>query len=152
MALSIQRNEAMERIQPSQQHPSSASAWRSAGVFAIRYGIGGVMVLAGIVVLVIVPGDMGVHGFASSIGAGLSVVLLNALYRLSVSGDRDREREEEARRYLDEHGVWPEEETPAPVRTRRWVLPRGVVLPEHEGREGPVAAGSGAPRAISETR
>lgn len=92
------------------------------------------MVLAGLVVLVIVPGDMGVHGFASSIGAGLSVVMLNLLYRLSVSGDREREREEEARRYLEEHGVWPADDQAEPrTHTRRWVLPQGVVLPEQEG-------------------
>ncbi len=79
------------------------------------------MVLAGIVVLVTVPGDMGVHGFASSIGGGLSVVLINLLYRLSISGDREREREEEARRYLDEHGVWPDDdEARTQTRTRRW--------------------------------
>jgi hypothetical protein len=106
MALTRQKETVtMERIQPLEQNPSSASAWRSVGLFAVRYGIGGAMVLAGIVVLIIVPGDMGAHGFAASIGAGLSVVLLNLLYRLSVSGDREREREEEARRYLDEHGV-----------------------------------------------
>jgi hypothetical protein len=89
------------------------------------------MVLAGIVVLAVVPGDMGVHGFASSIGAGLSVVLLNLLYRLSVSGDREREREDEARRYLDEHGVWPDDdEAHTRTRARRWVLPQGTVLAE----------------------
>jgi hypothetical protein len=123
----------MRQLQSPAPITSISTNWRSAGVFAVRYGIGGVMVLAGIVVLIIVPGDMGMHGFASSIGAGLSVVLLNLLYRLSVSGDREREREEEARRYLDEHGVWPEDdEAQAPTRTRRWVLPPGVVLPEQE--------------------
>jgi hypothetical protein len=63
------------------------------------------------------------------------VVLLNLLYRLSVSGDREREREEEARRYLDEHGVWPEDaEAQSRTRTRRWIVPRGAVLAEHEQR------------------
>jgi hypothetical protein len=119
---------------------SSSITWRSAGLFAVRYGIGGVMVLAGIVVLVAVPGDMGAYGFASSIGAGLSVVLINFLYRLSVSGDREREREEEARRYLDEHGVWPDDDdTQTRTRTRRWVLPQGVVLAEQEDLVGAAA-------------
>jgi hypothetical protein len=77
---------------------------------------------------------MGAYGFASSIGAGLSVVLLNLLYRLSVSGDREREREEEARRYLDEHGVWPDDEAPKRKPTRQWVVPRGAVLAEAEPR------------------
>jgi hypothetical protein len=127
---------------------SSSITWRSAGLFAVRYGIGGVMVLTGIVVLVAVPGDMGAHGFASSIGAGLSVVLLNFLYRLSVSDDREREREEEARRYLDEHGVWPHDDERTRTRTRRWVLPQGVVLAEHEDGVG-AAADDSDPRALT---
>ena len=122
----------MPHIQSPEYTTSSSITWRSAGLFAVRYGIGAVMVLAGVVALIVVPGDMGAHAFASAIGAGLSVVLLNMLYRLSVSGDGDREREEEARRYLDEYGVWPDEEPEAGQRTRRWVVPKGAVLAEHE--------------------
>lgn len=135
----------MRQVQSPTHNTSTSITWRSAGLFAVRYGIGGVMVLAGLVVLVIVPGDMGVHGFASSIGAGLSVLMLNLLYRLSVSGDREREQEEEARRYLDKHGVWPDDDAEARTRTRRWVLPQGVVLPEQEaaGRSKVSAAGVG---------
>jgi hypothetical protein len=36
------------------------------------------------------------------------VLLLNLLFRMGVEGDRDREREEAARRYFDEHGHWPD--------------------------------------------
>ena len=122
----------MPHIESPEYTTSSSITWRSAGLFAVRYGIGAVIVLAGVVALIVVPGDMGAHGFASAIGAGLSVVLINLLYRLSVSGDRDREREEEARRYLDEHGVWPDDKPEARQRTRRWVVPRGAVLAEHE--------------------
>jgi hypothetical protein len=125
------------QVQSPIDNTSTAITWRSAGLFAVRYGIGGVMVLAGLIVLVAVPGDMGVHGFASSIGAGLSVVLLNLLYRMSISGDREREREEEARRYLDEHGFWPEDDEAQPrTRTRRWTVPRGAILAEHEQQAG----------------
>ena len=35
--------------------------------------------------------------------------MLNALYRLGVSGDREREEEEDARTFLDVHGRWPDE-------------------------------------------
>jgi hypothetical protein len=31
------------------------------------------------------------------------------LYRIGVQGDRDRDREEDARRFFDEHGRWPDE-------------------------------------------
>jgi hypothetical protein len=115
--------------------------WRSAGLFAVRYGLGSGIVLAGIVVLIAVGGDLGWYGFASAVGAGLSVLLLNLLYRMSVSGDREREHEEEARRYLDEHGVWPDDED-APKRTprSRWTLPAGIVTAEQEERERGLAA------------
>jgi hypothetical protein len=99
------------------------------GLLVVRYGIGAVMVIAGIVLLVAVPGT-GVEGFAMAVGGGLSVVLLNLLYRMGVSGDEDRAREEEARRYFDEHGVWPDD--PPAAKARRWNLPAGVTPPEED--------------------
>ena len=113
--------------------------WRAAGLFTVRYGLGGAMILGGIVVLLAVGGDLGAYGFASAVGAGLSVLLLNLLYRMSVSGDRDREREEETRRYFDEHGAWPEDEAPRPASARRWTLPAGAVSAEREERERALA-------------
>jgi hypothetical protein len=41
------------------------------------------------------------------IGVGFLVALGGALMRLSIESNRDREREEEARRYFDRHGRWP---------------------------------------------
>jgi hypothetical protein len=99
----------------------------------VRYGLGAVMVIAGIVLVAVNPGGLGVDGFAMAAGGGLSVLLINVLFRLSVSSNDDREREEEARRYLDEHGVWPDEEERSPGR--RWTLPQGIVTPEDEARE-----------------
>lgn len=43
-------------------------------------------------------------------GAGSSIWLINFLWRLGVSGDDERDREEHARRYLAEHGRWPEDD------------------------------------------
>ncbi len=86
------------------------------------------MVIAGIVLLVAVPGT-GVDGFAMAVGGGLSVLLLNMLFRLGASGDEERTREEDARRYFDEHGVWPED---PPPKVRRWTLPPGVAAPEDD--------------------
>jgi hypothetical protein len=100
------------------------------------------MILAGIVALVAVGGEVGAHGFSMAVGAGLAVMLLNLLYRMSVTGDRDRAREEEARRYFGEHGVWPDDEEPRRrFRGRRWILPRGAVTAEQEQREGRFADG-----------
>jgi hypothetical protein len=104
-----------------------------AAMILVRYGLGAAMVTAGIVLVAVNPGGFGVDGFAMAVGGGLAVLLINLLFRLSVSSNDDREREEEARRYLDKHGVWPdEEERPA---GRRWTLPQGTVTPEDEERE-----------------
>jgi hypothetical protein len=97
--------------------------WRSVGLFTVRYGIAGAVILAGFVILLVVGGDLGAYGFASAVGAGLSILLLNLLYRMSVSGERDREREEEARRYFDAHGIWPDEEARESIPERRWTRP-----------------------------
>jgi hypothetical protein len=75
----------------------------------VRYGIGGLMVLAGVVLLIVSPSGLGTEGFGLAAGGGLAVLLLNFLYRMGVSGERDREDEERARRYFDEHGEWPDE-------------------------------------------
>jgi hypothetical protein len=120
----------------------SAKHGHHLGLLVVRYGLGAMLVLAGIVVVAVNPGGLGVEGFAMAVGGGLSVLLINFLYRLGVAGDREREHEEEARRYLDEHGVWPDEEPRLPGR--RWTLAPGVVTPEEESapeRERQTAGG-----------
>jgi hypothetical protein len=99
------------------------------GLILVRYGIGAVMVLAGIVMIAVNPEGLGVDGFAMAVGGGLSVLLINFLFRVSVSSNLDREREEDARRYFDEHGEWPEDE---PRRGRQWTLTPGVMTAEDE--------------------
>ena len=75
------------------------------GVNAVRYGIPAVLLIAGFVV----AGTSGsVAAGALFISAATAVLLLNVLYRIGVQGDRERDREEEARRYFDEHGRWPD--------------------------------------------
>jgi hypothetical protein len=67
------------------------------------------MIAGGIVLAVVGSGDQGIEGFAMAVGGGLSVFLLNALYRVGVQGEAEREREEEARAYYGKHGKWPDE-------------------------------------------
>ena len=112
--------------------PEPESRPPSRGVLAVRYGIGAVMVAGGIVLIVINPSGLGVDGFAMAVGGGLSVLLINFLFRLGASGDRERQQEEDARTYFDEHGVWPDEEE---KKGRKWTLPAGVVTYEQEQRE-----------------
>ena len=74
----------------------------------VRYLLPALIAVAGLVVLAS-GGDTGAVGGAALIGAGAAVYLLNWLFRVGVGGDADREREEAARRYFDEHGRWPDE-------------------------------------------
>ena len=72
---------------------------------AVRYGIPAVLFITGMVVW----GIGSVAGGAMFISAATAVLLLNLLFRIGVEGDKDRDREDEARRYFDEHGRWPGE-------------------------------------------
>ena len=56
--------------------------------------------------------EFGVEGGTLLVAAGLSVWLINLLYRIGVSGDRDRDAEDRARAYFAEHGRWPDEDDP----------------------------------------
>jgi membrane protein implicated in regulation of membrane protease activity len=44
------------------------------------------------------------------LGIGLIVWMLNWMFRMSVESNQDRETEERAREYFDEHGRWPGED------------------------------------------
>jgi hypothetical protein len=78
-------------------------------MLGIRYGIPVVLILAGFVLLFTVEGSLRWDGWAMCVGAGLSVLLLNWLFRLGMEGDKDRDEEAAARDYLTEHGHWPDE-------------------------------------------
>jgi hypothetical protein len=79
---------------------------------AVRYGLPTVLVLAGFVVLFAVDGAVRFDGFAMLVGAGLSVALLNVLFRVGAAGDHEREEEDRARDFFSEHGHWPDESPP----------------------------------------
>jgi hypothetical protein len=62
----------------------------------------------------IVLGHGSVNSATAAGGVGLIIValivwMLGWMFRMSVASNRDREREEEARRYFDAHGRWPDE-------------------------------------------
>jgi hypothetical protein len=71
-------------------------------------------IIAGGIVVIIATGasQVGLEGGMLIISAGLSVWLLNVFFRMGVAGDVDRDAEDEARRYYDTHGHWPDEEPP----------------------------------------
>jgi hypothetical protein len=77
-------------------------------LLAIRYGIPLVLLVAGVIVSA-TAGGVGLAAGALFISAGTAVLLLNVLYRIGVEGDKERDREESAREFFDEHGRWPDE-------------------------------------------
>jgi drug/metabolite transporter (DMT)-like permease len=71
------------------------------------------ILVAGIALIVVRGGDeTSIDGAAALWGAGLSVALLNWLYRVGASGERERAKEDEARAYFDRHGHWPDDLPP----------------------------------------
>ena len=83
----------------------------------VRYGLPLALLVAGMVVWA-TSGRVGIAVGAMFISAATAVLLLNALYRIGVEGDKDRDREDEARRFFDEHGRWPDEPESASRRSR----------------------------------
>lgn len=78
-------------------------------MIAVRYVLPAVVVLAGVVLLAFNPTLAGLEGWALLTGAGLAILMLNWLYRVGVKGDEERDAEEAARVYFDEHGRWPDQ-------------------------------------------
>lgn len=67
-------------------------------------------VLAGIIAII-----LGGDGALGATGVGLIIIaiivwMVNWMFRMSVESNADREREEAARVYFDEHGRWPDED------------------------------------------
>ena len=81
-------------------------------LIGVRYVLPGLIALAGIVTMLAVPdSDTGIEIGAMFLGAAIAVFLLNFFYRMGVSGEVDRDREQEARDYFDLHGRWPDDPT-----------------------------------------
>lgn len=80
----------------------------------IRFWLPTALCIGGIAVIVIGGVDetsleVGIPVFS----AGASIWLLNFLYRVGVSGDGERDAEEDARAYFALHGHWPGEQGPS---------------------------------------
>ena len=71
------------------------------------------IIVAGVVVAAVTGfSETGLEGGTLLVSAGLSVWLINLLYRVGVKGDRDRDAEDRARAYFARHGRWPDEDRP----------------------------------------
>ena len=78
-------------------------------IAALRYGLPAVLIVAGFVLLFTVEGSLRWEGWAMCVGSGLSILLLNALFRYGAKGDQERDDEQAAREYLGQHGRWPDD-------------------------------------------
>jgi hypothetical protein len=76
---------------------------------AIRYGLPAALIVAGFAILAFTDGTVRWEGWAMCVGAGLSVLLVNVLFRMGARGDQERDAEEAAREYFAKHGHWPDE-------------------------------------------
>ena len=86
-------------------------------LITLRYVLPGVVCAAAVVILIVNDFDEdSLDGAAAFLGAGLSIWLMNVLFRVGVDNEKDRDEESRAREYFDEHGYWPDE---APGRRPR---------------------------------
>jgi hypothetical protein len=81
---------------------------------AVRYWLPVALIAAGVLSLFVIDDSDRFEAFSMLVGSGLSVALLNVLFRYGSKGDREREAEDAARDYYDEHGRWPDEERKGP--------------------------------------
>jgi hypothetical protein len=81
----------------------------------MRYGFPAALLSAAVILLVAETHGNRIGGFAMLfVGSALSFVVLDVVYRVSVSSEVERDEEDEARAYLSAHGQWPDE-TPEQV-------------------------------------
>jgi hypothetical protein len=110
--MDIQTGPGLSPWKPGAPDPEAARReqrrrWMLHGV---RYGLPGVIFLAGVVVFAVVSDrEVAVEIGCMFWGAAIAVFLLNFFFRMGVAGDADRDREQEARDYFDAHGRWPDE-------------------------------------------
>jgi fructose-specific phosphotransferase system IIC component len=79
---------------------------RSRLLIGIRYVLPAVVTIAGIIVMAF-GSETDLEGGASIVSAGLAIYFLNWLFRIGVTGDRERDDERAAREYFKRHGRWP---------------------------------------------
>lgn len=80
---------------------------RRAALLFVRYGIPLLMTAAGVVCLVV--GGNAAGAGVVLIGSAAIVFLLNVLFRMSLTSNREREAEEQARERFEQTGRWPDE-------------------------------------------
>jgi hypothetical protein len=109
--MEIQTGPGLSPWKPGQPDPEAQRLEQRRRVLmaAVRYGLPGAIFLAGVVVFAAVSDrEVALEIGAMFWGGAIAVFLLNFFFRMGVSGEADRDREEEARAYFDAHGRWPD--------------------------------------------
>ena len=75
----------------------------------VRIWLPAIVVVGGVLAIALGPSDIRWEGGLGIIGAGLAIWLINVLFRIGATGDRERDEEDRAREYFDRHGRWPGE-------------------------------------------
>jgi len=88
--------------------PHQSGGTRALLIF-VRFVMPALIVLSGILLAVIGQRESAYLVGALLVSAGVSVALLNLLYRVGVNGDKDRGQEEAARDHFERTGHWPGE-------------------------------------------
>jgi hypothetical protein len=78
------------------------------GLAIVRIWLPAAIAVTG-VVLVVIGGDAARGAGIVLVGIAVLVVLANLLIRLAIMSERDREREEQRRRFFTRRGRWPDE-------------------------------------------
>ena len=87
----------------------------------VRWYVPIAVIIGGILLFALDRSLLAAEGAAGIVGAGLAWLLFGWLYRQGEAGDRERDVEEAARAYLDEHGDWPTDAQYARYeRSGRW--------------------------------
>lgn len=76
----------------------------------VRHWLPLIIVLAGVAAMIAAPNR--IEGGVLIVSAGLSVWLLNWLWRVGVAGEADRDAEDRAREEFDRTGRWPDDAPP----------------------------------------
>jgi hypothetical protein len=110
--MDVQTGPGLSPWKPAPPDPEQARRERRhrALMIGVRYVVPAAIFVAGVVVFAVVPDrEVALDIGAMFVGVAVAVFLLNFFFRMGVSGEADRDREEEARTYFDAHGRWPDE-------------------------------------------